>query len=159
VREIVRCPKCGSPLPSGWSAPQFQSLSQSASALRPEVLRVSDLFLNPTTHDASRAGKEIALSRNEFRLLEALMRCSGRVVSRSALIHLVWNSGPYVSDNLIDVTIYHLRKKVDGYHKAKLIRTVRKLGYAIRDPATSADPGLEGLSRWPCPFLSRNASR
>jgi DNA-binding response OmpR family regulator len=147
VREIVRCPKCGSPLPPGWSVPQFKARSRNASVLRPEILRVSDLFLNPTTHDASRAGKEIALSRNEFRLLEALMRHSDRVVSRSALIHLVWNSGPYVNDNLIDVTIYHLRKKVDGFHKAKLIRTVRKVGYAIRDPAAQADLGFKGLSR------------
>lgn len=145
MREIVRCPKCGNPLPSGCPQ-QVETLSQSASSSRSEVLRLSDLFLNPATHDASRAGKQIALSRNEFRLLEALMRRSGRVVSRSALIHLVWNSGPFVNDNLIDVTIYHLRKKVDGCHKAKLIRTVRKVGYAIRDPADSANPDLNGLS-------------
>jgi DNA-binding response OmpR family regulator len=121
--------------------------SRNASVSGTEVLRVSSLFLNPATHDASRAGKEIALSRNEFRLLEALMRHSDRVVSRSALIQLVWNSGPYVNDNLIDVTIYHLRKKVDGFHKTKLIRTVRKVGYAIRDPGAPADPGSKGLSR------------
>jgi DNA-binding response OmpR family regulator len=149
VREIVRCPTCGSPLPSVWNPPQFQALSPNSSSLRSEVLRVSDLFLNPATHDASRAGREIALSRNEFRLLEALMRRCGRVVSRSALVHLVWNSGPYVNDNLIDVTIYHLRKKVDSYHKAKLIRTVRKVGYSIRDPDTSPYPRSNALSGRP----------
>jgi two-component system alkaline phosphatase synthesis response regulator PhoP len=70
------------------------------------------------------------------------MRRSGRVVSRNALIDLVWSSDSAVNDNLIDVTIYNLRKKVDRQHKDKLIRTVRKLGYAIRDPAGVASNGM-----------------
>ena len=95
---------------------------------------MGDLVLNPATYDASRAGKEIALNPTEFRVLESLMRRSGRVVSRSALVDLVWDSDGDVNDNLIDVTIYQLRKKVDRDHKVKLVKTVRKLGYAIRDP-------------------------
>jgi len=109
---------------------------------------VSDLVLNPVTHDASRAGKQLALSLNEFRLLESLMRRPGRVVSRSALIHLVWNSDREVNDNLIDVTVYNLRKKVDDRQKSKLIRTVRRLGYAIRDLARRADTESNGASHW-----------
>src|SRR5215469_13125049 len=89
LRETVRCPTCGSSLPSGCSIPHLDVGSRDDSRLRLEVLRVSDLLLNPVTHDASRAGRNLALSRNEFRLLESLMRRSGRVVSRSALIHLV----------------------------------------------------------------------
>jgi DNA-binding response OmpR family regulator len=98
-------------------------------------LRVADLILNPATSDATRAGKEIPLNRTECRLLKSLMRRSGRVVSRNVLVHLVWDSHGTVSDNLIDVSIHQLRKKVDRNHKVKLIKTVRKLGYAIRDPA------------------------
>jgi len=95
---------------------------------------VGDLVLNLATYDASRAGNEIALNPTEFRLLESLMRCSGRVVSRSALVNLVWDSDGVVNDNLIDVNIYHLRNKVDRNHKVKLIKTVRNLGYSIRNP-------------------------
>jgi DNA-binding response OmpR family regulator len=94
------------------------------------VLRVGDLVLNPATYDATRAGKEIALSRTQVRLLETLMRRSGQVVPRNALVHTVW-----YSDNLIDAFIYQLRKKVDRDHKVKLIKTVPNLGYVIRDPA------------------------
>ena len=136
VRKTIKCPTCGTPfpLPSGWRNPQLRSVSRQGSAPRPKVLRVGDLVLNPATYDASRVGKEIALNRTEFRLLKSLMRHSGRVVSRNALLHLVWDSNSDVNDNLIDVTIYQLRKKVDRDHKVKLVKTVRKLGYAIRDP-------------------------
>jgi DNA-binding response OmpR family regulator len=96
---------------------------------------LDDLVLNPATHDTMRAGKEIVLSRTEFRLLKFLMQRSGRVVSRNALGRSVWDSAEGVDDNLVDVTIYQLRKKVDRDHKAKLIKTVRNLGYVIRDPA------------------------
>lgn len=130
VRITIKCPMCGKPfpLPSGWRNPHRRS------APRPKVLRVGDLILNPATYDVSRAGKEIALSRTDFRLLKSLMRRSGRVVSRTALIHSVWNSNGDVNDNLIDVRIYQLRKKVDRNHKVKLIMTVLNFGYTIRDP-------------------------
>ena len=129
---------CGNPfpLPSGWKNSHLRSVSRRATDSRPNVLRVGDLVLNPATHDASRAGKEIALNPTEFRLLESLLRGSGQVVSRNALVHLVWDSDRNVNHNLIDVTIYHLRKKVNRGHNVKLIKTVWKLGYTIRDPAT-----------------------
>jgi len=104
---------------------------------RPQGLQVGDLLLNPATHDASRAGQEIALSPTEFRLLESLMRRSGRIVSRDALVQSVWDSNDDVDDNLIEVVISHLRKKVDRDHKAKLIKTVRNMGYVIRDRANA----------------------
>ena len=120
MRKTIKCPTCGTrfPLPSRWGNP------------RSKVLRVGDLVLNPATYDATRAGKEIALSRTQVRLLETLMRRSGQVVPRNALVHTVW-----YSDNLIDAFIYQLRKKVDRDHKVKLIKTVPNLGYVIRDPA------------------------
>jgi two-component system OmpR family response regulator len=136
VRKTIQCPKCGTPfpVPSWWINPQLSSPSRRDSPTPPKALRVGDLVLNTATYDASRAGRDIALNPTEFRLLETLMRRSGRVVSRSALVDLVWDSDGDVNDNLIDVTIYQLRKKVDRDHKVKLIKTVRKLGYAIRDP-------------------------
>lgn len=99
------------------------------------ALRVGDLVLNPATFEAWRAGKEIALSRREFRLLEVLMRRSGCVVSRHALAHSAWDPNGDEDDNSIDVSVYQLQKKVDQDHEVKLIKAVRTLGYAIRDPA------------------------
>lgn len=122
MRKTIRCPICGQPFPHG-------------SARRPIVLRVGDLVLNPVTFDACRAGNQIALSRREFRLLEVLMRRSGCVVSRHALAHSIWEPNGDVDDNSIDVSVYQLQKKVDQDHAVKVIKAVRKLGYAIRDPA------------------------
>jgi hypothetical protein len=120
MRDTIQCPNCGKPI------------------AHPKLLQVGDLVLNPATYDASRAGKVIALSRTEFRLLESLMRRTGRVVSRNALVHSVWDSDGDVNGNLIDVSICQLRKKVDRDHEVKLIKTVRNLGYAIRDPAMTS---------------------
>ena len=131
VRKTNRCPICGRPFPLA----SERVNGQPRSAPRPKVLRVGDLVLNQATHDVSRAGREIALGPIQFRMLESLLRCSGRVVSRNALVHSVWDFNDDVDDNLIDVFIHQLRKKVDRDHKVKLIKTVRKLGYAIRDPA------------------------
>ena len=101
---------------------------------------MGDLILNQATYDVSRAGKEVALNRTEFRLLRYLMRRSGRTKSpKRASIQSVWDSTDDVDDNLLDVTIYQLRKRVERGHKVKLIKTVRNLGYAIRDPARHHD--------------------
>ena len=136
MSRTIKCPICGSPfpLPSGWKNSHLRSVSRHGSASRPNVLRVGDLVLDLATHDVSRAGKEIALSGTDFRLLKFLMRRSGRVVSRTALLHSVWDSDGDVNDNLIDVCIYQLRKKVERNHKVKLIKTVPNFGYTIRDP-------------------------
>jgi DNA-binding response OmpR family regulator len=104
-------------------------------ASRPKVLRAADLALDPANYEVSRAGKEIALNRTEFRLLKSLMKRAGRVIFRKTLFHSIWNSNDDVDENLLDVTISHLRKKVDRNHEVKLIRTVRNVGYYVRDPA------------------------
>jgi two-component system OmpR family response regulator len=119
VSTDSQCPTCGQPLPPGHP--------------RPKVLQVADLVLNSETHDVARAGKKIDLSLREFRLLESLMQNSGSIVSKDLLVRLVWNSAS-VTQNLVDVSLYHLRRKVDN-KKAKLIKTVRHVGYIIRDPA------------------------
>ena len=96
-------------------------------------MKVGDLTLNRGTYKVIRAGKELMLSATEFRLLELLVQRSGRLVPRNEFVDWVWNSREGVSDNLIDVTIYQLRRKVDRRHRVKLIKTVRGLGYTIRE--------------------------
>lgn len=122
VRKANQCPTCGQLLPSGWTSS------------RPSVLKAGDLILNPSTHDVTRRGKDIVLSQKEFQLLEFLMRREGQIVPRDMLAHSAWQSNGDVSQNLIDVSIYQLRKKIDRDHDVKLIKTVRNVGYAIRDP-------------------------
>jgi DNA-binding response OmpR family regulator len=112
---------------------RLRAVSRRGSAPRPTLLKVGDLVLNPATHEATRAGKEIPLSRTEFRLLEFLMRRAGRVVARNTIVHSVWDSNEDVEENTLDAFISLLRNKVDRDYKVKLIQTVRGTGYTIRD--------------------------
>jgi DNA-binding response OmpR family regulator len=139
LRRRIKCPMCGKtfPLPFQWRISNPRSVSPCGSA-RPKPLRIGDLVLKPATYDVSRAGKEIALNWMEFRLLKYLMQRGGRVVSRKRLIQSAWDSKDRVKNNLLDVTISHLRKKVDRNHRVKLIRTVRNVGYSVRGPGNAS---------------------
>ncbi len=112
---------------------RLRSAARRGSAPRPALLQVADLILDPATHDVTRAGREISLSRTEFRLLEFLMRRAGRVVPRNTIVHSVWDSQEDVEENTLDAFISLLRNKVDRDHKVKLIQTVRGTGYTLRD--------------------------
>ena len=96
------------------------------------TLTVADLELDLRSHEATRAGRRIELTAKEFALLEALMRHPGQVLTRSQLLELVWNYDVLTESNVVDTYIHYLRSKIDRDTEAKLIRTVRGAGYAIR---------------------------
>ena len=112
---------------------RLRSVARRGSAPRPTVIQVGDLVLNPASHQVTRGEREIHLSPTEFRLLELLMRRSGRVVPRDAIVGAVWDFDHNVEDNTLDTFIRLLRSKIDREHGHKLIQTVRGLGYTIRD--------------------------
>src|SRR5215469_9908826 len=116
---------------------RLRAVSRRGSVARPTILQVGDLILNPASHEVTRGGEEIPLSKTEFRLLEFLMRRAGRVVARNTIVNSVWDSGEDVEENTLDVFISLLRNKVDRDHKLKLIHTVRGTGYTIRDVSKS----------------------
>ena len=95
-------------------------------------LTVGDLTLSPDTRTVTRAGRPIELTATEFRLLECLMRRTGRVVARDVLIEAVWGLQPAVEANTLEAFIRLLRKKVDEPFEHKLIETVRSVGYRMR---------------------------
>jgi two-component system, OmpR family, copper resistance phosphate regulon response regulator CusR len=95
-------------------------------------LRVSDLLLDRATRKARRAGREIPLTNREFALLECLMRRCGQVLSRATLAEQVWGKDFDPESNVIDVTVSHLRNKVDRGPGPQLIQTMRGLGYMMR---------------------------
>lgn len=102
----------------------------------PNVLRVADLTLDPATRKAIRNGKEIPLSATEYALLEYLMRNAGRVLTRSMILEHVWQYDFEGSDNVLEVYISYLRKKVDRGTQP-LIHTVRGVGYTLEGPEDS----------------------
>jgi two-component system response regulator MprA len=112
---------------------RLRSVARRGSTPRPTLLRVGDLVMDPASRQVSRGDREIHLSPTEFRLLELLMRRSGRVVRRDAIVQAVWDFDHDIGENTLDVFIRLLRSKVDRDHNQKLIQTVRGIGYTIRE--------------------------
>ena len=100
-------------------------------------LRVADLELDASTRRVTREGRPLELTAREFELLEYLLRNSGRVVSREMLARDVWKETGRATplDNVIDVHIARLRRKVDDAHGAKLIHTIRGVGFIVKESA------------------------
>jgi DNA-binding response OmpR family regulator len=112
---------------------RLRAVARRGTAPRPVVLQVGDLELDPATRQVTRGGHELHLTVKEFRLLEFMMRRTGRVVSREAILGAVWGPLDNAGDNTLDVFISLLRNKVDKDSKHKLIHTVRGIGYSVRD--------------------------
>jgi two-component system copper resistance phosphate regulon response regulator CusR len=96
-------------------------------------LRVLDLELDLLRREASRNGEILNLTPQEFVLLEYLCRNAGRVVTRSMILDEVWGMRIQPDTNVVDVHIYRLRGKVDREAQEPLIRTLRGVGYVLRD--------------------------
>ena len=98
------------------------------------VLKVDDLELDRLRHIATRAGKSIELTAREFELLEYFMQQPDQVVSREALARDVWKETARHTpiDNLIDVHIARLRRKLAESAGQKLLHTVRGVGFVLR---------------------------
>ncbi|MGB8260900.1 MAG: response regulator transcription factor [Terracidiphilus sp.] len=96
-------------------------------------LRVLDLELDLLRREARRDGEILQLTQQEFVLLEYLCRNAGRVVTRSMILERVWGMRIHPDTNVVDVHIYRLRGKVDGKGQQPLIRTMRGVGYVLRD--------------------------
>ncbi len=96
-------------------------------------LKVMDLEMDLIRRRATRGDEVLNLSPQEFSLLEYLCRHAGRVVTRSMLLSEVWGMRIQPDTNVIDVHIYRLRGKVDGEGREPLIKTLRGIGYVLRD--------------------------
>ncbi len=100
---------------------------------RSSVLRVGDLEINRLSQVVRRAGRKIELTAKEYALLEYLATHPGRVFSRTMILEHVWDQSFQGLTNIVDVYVRHLRAKVDDPWPAKLLRTVRGVGYSLSD--------------------------
>jgi heavy metal response regulator len=114
---------------------RIKALLRRGSVDRPSVLRVADLEVDRLSQQVRRASRRIELTAKEYALLEYLIANAGRVLSRTMIIDHVWDQSFDGATNIVDVYVRHLRNKVDDGHEAKLIRTVRGVGYKISDEA------------------------
>jgi two-component system copper resistance phosphate regulon response regulator CusR len=100
-------------------------------ARAPESLAVADLEIDFVRHRATRGGQRLDLTPKEFALLGLLARRSGEVLSRSTIAEQVWDMNFESDSNVVDVHIRRLRSKVDDPFAAKLIHTMRGVGYIL----------------------------
>jgi DNA-binding response OmpR family regulator len=98
-------------------------------------LKLADLELDRSDRSVTRAGQSIDLTAKEYEILEYLFLYKGRTVSREMLARDVWKdiSRQTPLDNVIDVHITRLRRKIDDGYKRKVLHTVRGLGFILRE--------------------------
>ena len=95
-------------------------------------LVVSDLSLNPDTHEVMRGERTVELTQREFELLEYLMRNERIVVPRQRLLEEVWGYDPFATTNTIEVFVSNLRRKLEAGGEPRLLHTIRGAGYVLR---------------------------
>jgi two-component system, OmpR family, response regulator len=99
----------------------------------PTRLRVADLELDEERHEVWRAGRRVALSPTEFKLLRHLMSNVGRVLSKAQILDYVWNYDFQGDSGIVESYVSYLRRKVDTV-EPRLIHTIRSVGYVLRLP-------------------------
>src|SRR5262249_42797022 len=114
---------------------RIRALVRRGRAADPLRLRVGDLEVDIVTRKVTRGGQSVELTVREFELIEYLLRHQGQTVSRGTLARDVWKENARTTslDNVIDVHIARLRRKVDLDQPVKLIHTVRGVGFMLRE--------------------------
>ena len=95
-------------------------------------LVVGDVVVDARRHVATRAGRDLGLTRREFELLEAFARHAGQVLSRDQLLGQVWGYNFDVETNVADVFVGYLRRKLEAEGESRVLHTVRGVGWALR---------------------------
>lgn len=108
-----------------------RALLRRSELTRPLVHTLGDLLLDPISHQVKRGDRVIELTPREYALLELLMRHVGEVVTRSRIAERIWEADLIAIDNLIDVHISNLRRKIDAGATTTLIHTVRGRGFRL----------------------------
>jgi len=101
--------------------------------LESESLSFSDLTLDPVTREVHRGERLIDLTRTEFALLEMFLRRPRRVLDRSFILEEVWGYDFPTTANSLEVYVGYLRRKTEADGEARLIHTVRGIGYVLKE--------------------------
>ena len=116
---------------------RVKALLRRGAVSQSQVRRIDDLEIDLLHQHVRRAGQRIDLTPKEYALLEYLSANAGRVASRSMIMEHVWDQSFEGLTNIVAVYVRHLRAKVDDPFPAKLIRTVRGVGYRISEAASA----------------------
>jgi DNA-binding response OmpR family regulator len=112
---------------------RVRALNRRSKQNRGADILFADMRIDPVNHRVWRGQTEIILSGQEYRLLTYLVRNAGMPLSRAIIAENCWNDPVDTFSNVVDVYITFLRKKVDAKFPTKLIHTVRKQGYVLKE--------------------------
>lgn len=112
---------------------RVRALGRRGGDAKSTVLRLVDLSLDTVSHELKRGESKIELTVREYRLLEFLLRNTGRICGRMSIIEKVWDYDFDPGTNLVDVYVRRLREKIDDNFSPKLLHTVRGIGYVLKD--------------------------
>ncbi len=111
----------------------LRALIRRTSRVRPTILSVGDLRLDPARHRCWRGEVEIELTPRQFALLEFFMSRPGEALSKIEILEHVWNDSYDMDLNIVEVYVGYLRKKIDAPFSRSSIQTLRLVGYRL-DP-------------------------
>lgn len=115
---------------------RLRALLRRGAPQRPTVLTVDDLSLDPARHRVTRGEVELELTPREYGVLEFLMRNAGMVVTKQEILQSVWDVNYEGDDNIVEVYVGYLRRKVDVPFDTHTIHTVRGVGYRLASSGT-----------------------
>jgi two-component system response regulator MprA len=98
-----------------------------------DLLTFTDVRMNPTTREVWRGGRALKLTRTEFGILEAFLRHPRQVLTRTALFEQVWGYDFGEGSNSLHVYLGYLRRKLEAEGEARLLHTVRGVGFVLRE--------------------------
>lgn len=111
---------------------RVKALLRRSIAISPDQLSFGDLHLNGSERRCSYAGQELNLTVREFDLLECFLRNPRQALSRTQLIQNVWGEDYFGDDNVVDVYVRYLRRKLEEIKPERIIQTIRGIGFALR---------------------------
>ena len=100
--------------------------------LENEYLECDNVILKIDNMSVSYMGREIELSKNEFRILEVLMKNKQNVVSREEIMNKLWQSDLYIDDNTLTVNVSRLKSTLEKLGRSDFIKTKRGVGYYVK---------------------------
>jgi two-component system, OmpR family, response regulator len=115
---------------------RLQALVRRGAPARPVVLTAGSLSLDPTRHTVHRDSTPIPLTPREFGLLEFLMRNKDAVTTKAEILRNVWDAHYQGPDNVVEVYVGYLRRKIDVPFGTNTIETIRGVGYQLISEAT-----------------------
>ena len=111
---------------------RVKALLRRSNAVSPDQLSFGDLHLNGPERRCDYSGVALTLTVREFDLLECFIRNPRQAMSRSQLIQNVWGDDYFGDENVVDVYVRYLRKKLESVRPERIIQTIRGVGFALR---------------------------